>query len=72
MKSQWQIVNELKNLSGWGWDSANKFISADTSSLEDYLKEHKDASFCYNRKEKKGVSFTFQDNFTIYYRFQAS
>ena len=28
----------------------------------DYLKEHEDVAFCYNRKEKKFVSFPYQED----------
>ena len=28
----WKILNELKNLSGWGWDSTNKCVAQERKS----------------------------------------
>jgi hypothetical protein len=43
LKKEYQLVKELRNLSGFGWNSEAQMVTAKADVWDAYLAEHKDA-----------------------------
>jgi Myb/SANT-like DNA-binding domain len=43
LKKEYQLVKELRNLSGFGWNSETQMVTAKADVWDAYLVEHKDA-----------------------------